>query len=141
MDFTSRLDGLQQQVADTRTTVQAAANESHDQLKRRIDQAQEDRNRAAGAQRSTKAPAEARSKWDQMRSDASDKMKEVKARIDKRSQQIDADMASTEADLAEADADAAIDYAVWTVDNARLAVLDAIDARVYANVQAGTANS
>jgi hypothetical protein len=76
-----------------------------------------------------------------MRSDASDKMKEVKARIDKRTRQIDADMAATDADLAEADADAAIDYAVWTVDNARLAALDAIDARVYANAQAGTAKS
>jgi hypothetical protein len=28
---------------------------------------------------------------------------------------------------------AAIDYAVWTVDDARLAVVDAIDARVYAD--------
>jgi hypothetical protein len=141
MDFTSRLDGLQQQVANTRTTVQAAANESHDQLKRRIDQAQADRNRDADAKRSTQAPAESRSKWDQMRSDASDKMKDVKARIDKRTKQIDADMAATDAELAEADADAAIDYAAWTVENARLAVLDAIDARVYANVQAGTASS
>jgi hypothetical protein len=141
MDFTSRLDGLQQQVADARSSVQAAAGESRDQLKRRIDQAQADRNRTADAQRSTKAPAESRSKWDQMRSDASDKMKEVKARIDKRNQKIDADMAATDADLAEADADAAIDYAVWTVDNARLAVLDAMDARVNANVRAGTANS
>jgi hypothetical protein len=49
--------------------------------------------------------------------------------MDKRSLQIDADMAATDADMAEADATAAIDYAAWTIDNARLAVLDAIDAR------------
>ena len=36
---------------------------------------------------------------------------------------------------------AALDYASWTVDNARLAVLDAIDARVYADELARTAGS
>jgi hypothetical protein len=35
-----------------------------------------------------------------------------------------------QADGAEADA---IEFAAWTVDHARLAVLDAIDARVYAD--------
>ena len=35
MDFSSRLDGLQQQVADARTGVQAAATESRDQLRQR----------------------------------------------------------------------------------------------------------
>jgi hypothetical protein len=34
-----------------------------------------------------------------------------------------------------------IDFAAWTVDNARLAVLDAIDARVYADELATTAGS
>ena len=34
-----------------------------------------------------------------------------------------------------------IDFAAWTVDNARLVVLDAIDARVYADELATTAGS
>jgi glycerol-3-phosphate dehydrogenase len=42
-------------------------------------------------------------------------------------------MAASDADWAEDDAAAAIDYADWCVDNARLAVLDAIDARAYAD--------
>jgi hypothetical protein len=33
------------------------------------------------------------------------------------------------------------DYAAWTVDNARLAVLDAIEARGYADELAKAANS
>jgi hypothetical protein len=140
MDFSSQLDGLQQQVADARTAVQAAATESRDQLRRRIDQAQADHDRAAmGAQRPAEAPAS--SKWKQMRADAAAKMDDVKARMDKRTQQIDADVAATDADMAEADATGAIDYAAWTIDNARLAVLDAIDARAYANMRAGTAAS
>jgi hypothetical protein len=42
-------------------------------------------------------------------------------------------MAADDASWAEDDAAAALDYAAWTVDNARLAVLDAIDARAYAD--------
>jgi hypothetical protein len=139
MDYSSQLDGLQRQVADARTGVQAAATESRDQLRQRIDQAQVDQNRAA--QRTAEVPASARNKWDQMRVDAAAKMDDVKARMDKRNRQVDADMAATDADMAEADATDAIDYAAWSIDKARLAVLDAIDARAYADMQAGTAAS
>jgi hypothetical protein len=41
-------------------------------------------------------------------------------------------MAETDAEIAEADAGDAIDFADWAVENARLAILDAIDARAYA---------
>ena len=142
MDYSSRLDELEQQVAGAKIGVQAAATESRDQLRKRIEQAQVDPNRAEkDAQRSTEAPASTRSKWEQMRADAAQKRDEVKARMNKRTQQVDADLAATDADLAEEDAAAAIDYAAWTIDTARLTILDAIDARTYANIQAGTAAS
>jgi hypothetical protein len=38
--------------------------------------------------------------------------------------------------MAEADAYAAIDYADWAVENAQVAILDAIDARVSADEKA-----
>jgi hypothetical protein len=139
VDFSSRFVALQEQVADARSSVQAAGSESRDQLKRRIDQAKAGRNEATSdTQRSAPAPT---NKWDQMRANAADKMNEIKARIDKRNQQMNADMGAADADLAEADAEAAIEQAVWAVDNARLAALDAIDARAYANAQAGQATS
>ena len=70
------------------------------------------------------------------------KMDDLQARMDKRADQIDANVAATtDASWAEDDAAAAIDYAAWTVDNARLAVLDAIDARAYADGLAKTAGS
>jgi len=142
MDFSSRLEELEQQVAGTRAGVRAATTESRDQLRKRIEQAQVDQNRTENdAQRSAEAPAGTRSKWEQMKADAARKRTEVKARMDKRTQQIDADLAATDADLAEEDASAAIDYAAWSIDNARLATLDAIDARAYANMQAGSAGS
>jgi hypothetical protein len=88
-------------------------------------------NLAAGdaQQEANAAAASARSKWAQLRADATARMDDLQARIDKRAGQIDANVAAEDAAWAEDDAAAALDYASWTVDNARLAVLDAIDAR------------
>jgi hypothetical protein len=58
-----------------------------------------------------------------------------------RADALDARIASTEADAAKADAYSAIDFADWAVENARLAMLDAIDARVYADSLAATAKA
>ena len=59
--------------------------------------------------------------------------KDIKAKIDKRADQLDAKAAAKDADWAEQDAADAIDYAVWMVYDAQLAVLDALDARIYAD--------
>jgi hypothetical protein len=68
-------------------------------------------------------------------------MDDVKAKIDKRTRELDAKAADREADWAETDAVDALDFASWAVDNARLAMLDAIDARVYADELAKAASS
>ena len=68
-----------------------------------------------------------------MKADAAAKMDDFQAKVDKRNRQLDAKAAAREADWAEADAADAIDYADWAVDSAQLAMLDAIDARVYAD--------
>ena len=108
MDFSAQLDALQQHVAEAKSAAQAAASESRDQLRQRIDQAQVDINLAVkdAQQQAGEAAASARSRWAQMKADA-----------------------------------AAVDYAEWSVDNARLAVLDAIDARAYADERANEAGS
>jgi glycerol-3-phosphate dehydrogenase len=98
----------------------------------------------SSAQRETErevgsAPDETQSKWARMKADASAKMEDIKAKVDKRDEEIDADMAATDADFAEAEASDAIGYAEWVVDNARLAVLDALDARAYAAERAKAA--
>lgn len=139
MDFSAELDGLQRQVAQTKSSVQAATTESREQLRQRIDQAQMDTDSAARKTQQSPQGRDAQNKWAKMRADASDKMGEVKARIDKRNREMDADMASDEAGGAEADAVEAIDYAAWTLDNARVAMLDAIDARAYATARASGA--
>jgi hypothetical protein len=74
-----------------------------------------------------------------MKADADARRDDVKAKINQRSRELDAKTAATDAGWAEAEAVDALDYAAWTVSNARLAVLDAIDARVYADDLAGRA--
>ena len=143
MDFSERLDALQQRVAAAKTAVQDAATESREQIGKRIDQAQVDLDRIVqvAQQEAEQETDSARTKWAQMRADVAAKMDDAKARIDKRNRQLDAKAAARDADWAEDDATDALDYAAWTLDNAQLAMLDAIDARVYAHQLAKAADS
>ena len=52
---------------------------------------------------------------------------------------MDAKVAAKDADWAEADSAEALDFADWAVENAQLAMLDAIHARAYADNLAKTA--
>ena len=135
MDFSAQLDELQQRVMGTRSAAQAAAIESREQLRQRIDQAQVDVDLAVkdAKQQADQAAANTTSKWAQMKADAAARMDDLQVRIDKRTRQLDASVAADDAAWAEDDAAAAIDYADWAVDNARLAMLDAIDARAHAD--------
>src|SRR6266700_1918829 len=101
MDFSAKLDQLQQRVAAAKSAVQAAASESRERLRQRIDQAQADLDQAGKdtQQQADQTADRAQSRWAQMKADA----------------------------------------AAWTVDNAQLAILDAIDARAYADQRAKAA--
>jgi glycerol-3-phosphate dehydrogenase len=68
-----------------------------------------------------------------VKADAAAKLDDFDAKLDRRADQRDAKLAVRQADGAEADAADAINFAAWTVDHARLAVLDAIDARADAD--------
>jgi hypothetical protein len=135
MDFSAILDDLQQRAARTKAAAQAAVSESREQLRQRIDQARVDVNLGAkdARQQVDEAAASTRSKWAQLKADTAVKLDDLEATTDRRADQRDAKVAARQADGAEADAADAIEFAAWTVDHARLAVLDAIDARVYAD--------
>ena len=141
MDFSAQLDELAKRAAEAKASVQAAATESRDKLRQRIDQAQVDANLAIedAQQQAGEATDRARSKRVEMKADAAAKMGDVKAKIDKRTDQIDAKMAVQDAADAEADAMVAIEAANWAVENARLQTLDAIDARAHAEERAKAA--
>ena len=138
MDFNKQLNDLEVRVEQLKASVAAAAHENHEQLKQRIGLAQDDADRAlAGARQQASAAADkAQSSWEQTRSDARTRLNALKAKAQRRADQVDAAFAVADADGAEADAYSAIDYADWAVENARLAILDAIDARAYADAKA-----
>jgi hypothetical protein len=138
MDFSAKLENLQAKVNETVEAARAAAAENRDQLKQRVDQAQDEANQAMkdAKQQAGEAADRAQSKWAQMKADAAGKREDIKAKIEKRADQLDGKAAATDADWAEQDAADAIDYAVWMVYDAQLAVLDALDARVYADERA-----
>jgi hypothetical protein len=110
-------------------------SESREQLRQRIDQAKVEVDLAAkdARQQVGEAAASARSEWAQMKADAAAKLDDFEAKMDGRADQRDARLGARQADGAEADAADAIEFAAWTADHARLAVLDAIDAQVYAD--------
>ncbi len=76
-----------------------------------------------------------------MKADAAARTDNLQAKMERQADQVDAKLAASQADGAESDAADAIDFAAWTVDNARLAVLDAIDARAYADERANAAGA
>jgi hypothetical protein len=138
MDFNARIDDLQKRVADVKTSVDAAAKETHQQVSQRLDKAQADADRTIGQAKQEAGAAADRAKdsWEQTRADAQARVAVLKAKAQRRKDEVNADMAASDADWAEADASAAIDYADWAVENARLAILDAIDARITADEKA-----
>jgi hypothetical protein len=143
MDYSAKLEDLKAKVDEVVASARAAAAEDHEQLKQRVDQAQAEANKAVAdaKQRAGEAADRAESKWAQMKADAAARREDVKAKIDKRADQLDAKAAAKDADWAGDDAADAIDYAIWVVQDAQLAVLDALDARAYADERAKIASS
>jgi glycerol-3-phosphate dehydrogenase len=142
MDLITQFAGLEQRTVDSSRYVKAAATESRQQLEQRIGETEEGLDTAPQGARGEAGMAAIprQSKWTQMRADVSAKMEDVKAKIDQRSDQIDADMARVDAEFAEAEAYDAIEFAEWVVDSARLAVLNALDARAFASERARAAS-
>jgi hypothetical protein len=134
MDYAAQFEALQVKVSETVLALRAAASESRDQLKERIDQAQADADTAleGAQQRAGEAGDSARSKWAQMKADAAAKRDDIKAKFDKQGNQLNYEAAAIDASRTAADASDAIDLANWAVENARLTALDALDSQNYA---------
>ena len=83
MDFSEKLENLKAKAAETAATVQAAAADDRDQLKQRIDPAQDAANQTMqdGKQQVEQAADRAESKWAQMKADAVARREDLKAKI------------------------------------------------------------
>ena len=112
----------------------AAQKEAHDKIVARKEQA-----RAAATAAVEKVNQEAQSardsaarNWNAVKAKIAADMAALKAKADGVKHKIDVDTAEDYADEMEWEAGFAIDYAVASVEQAKLAVLDALDSRVQA---------
>ena len=138
MSVSEQVDALQQRTAELKSSADHARHETAEQVKARIDKTKAD---IAARQDAVKAKAgqaaeHAQSQWKSMKVDAAAKTQDLRDRMDRQRNERDVKKAERQAEDAEGDAADALDYALWVVDQAQLAVLDAIDARSWANARA-----
>ena len=138
MSVSEQIDALQQRAAELKSSADQARHETDEQIKTRIDKTKAD---IAARQDAVKAKAgqdadHAQSQWKSMKADAAAKTQDLRDRMDRKRDERDVKKAEREAEAAEEAAADALDYALWVVDQAELAVLDAIDARSWADAQA-----
>jgi hypothetical protein len=138
VDFDKELDDLRVKLADVQTSVRVARTETHEQIQGRITEAQTklDKEAKAAKAQAEKAGDQAQDQWKMVKADAAARIAKAKRSIDHQGDQFDADMAASDAAWAESDAEEAIDFAAYAVENARVAILDAIDARAQAEQKA-----
>jgi hypothetical protein len=78
----------------------------------------------------------AHSQWRSMKLDAETKIDDLHERVEAKRDERDVKKAERHAEAAEEDAVDAVDFACWAIQQAELAVLDAIAARVWADKRA-----
>ena len=72
--------------------------------------------------------------WQELQEDYHRRVQQIKNKIKTEKEAMETKQATRRADDAEAYAEAAIDFAMMAIDDAEVAVLEAIDARVYAEL-------
>jgi DNA repair exonuclease SbcCD ATPase subunit len=138
MTISEQVDALQAKVAELKSSLDASRHETNEQIKARVATAKA---KAQAAQQTVHGKAEqaadhAHTQWQSFKADASAKMAELQRRIERQRDERDAKAAERDAEQAEDDAADALDYAAWAIDQAEAAVLDAADARAWANARA-----
>ena len=115
-------------------TVAAAQKETHDKILSRWEQARADA--AATTERVNQqiqsAGDSVAKDWNARKAKIAADIDALKAKVVRKKHELDARRAEKEADRLERDAGVAIDYAIAAVDQARLAVLDAVAGRIQA---------
>ncbi len=137
--LSEQLADLSVRAKSAEDAVSAAEKEAHDKVAARTEQA---RVSAAAAidnvNRDIKsAEAKVAKDWSAVKAKVEADMKVMKARVAGVKHDFDAKRANNRADELEWEAGVAIDYAIASVEQAKLAVLDAIDGRLAAQETAG----
>ena len=143
MSISEQVDALQKRVADLKDSAEQARKETNEQVNARISQAKADIVARQGTvkEKAEQAAGRAQSRWVSLKADAAAKTQDLRDRIGRKRDERDVKRAERETEDTESDAADALDYASWAVDQAQLAVLDAIDARTWADARAAASPS
>lgn len=134
-DVEELLSGLRNHIDTVLASIAAAENETHEEVQARIAHAATTSEEATAAleRKAADASAEANSRWNTFKNNLEVKRDEVAARIDARARERDLKRALRDADDAEQFAVDSVHIAQLAIQNAWVSVLDAIDARLYAD--------
>ena len=112
----------------------AARKETHDKIMSRWEQARADATAATEkVSRQIQSVDDSVAKdWNAQKAKIATDMDALKAKVIRKKHELDARRAESEADDLEWDASLAIDFAIASVDQARMAVLDAVAGRIRA---------
>jgi hypothetical protein len=132
--ISEQLADLSVRAKHTEDTIAAAQKETHDKLVARKEQAHAAATSAVEkVDRQIKSVNDSASqRWTAMRASITADMNALKARVATQKFERDVKRADKRADQLEEEAGFAIDYAVASIEQAKLAILDAIDARLAA---------
>jgi hypothetical protein len=131
------VDNLQEQVSHLKTAMDLARKESSEQVRSRIQQVKADMAaQEPASERAGHAADRAQGKWQSIRANAAANARDMHDRMGRKRDELDAKSAEQDAEGAEEDALDALSFARWAVGQAEAAVLDAIDARGWADERA-----
>ena len=133
-----RIGAVQEQAAELRTTVDQARDETSEQVRARIEQLRADigAHRSSARDKGRQTADQAQGQWQSMRADAAARIQDMHDHLDRKRDEMDVKQAERHAEHAETDAEEALDFAWWAVGEARVSVLDALDARAWADERA-----
>jgi sulfite reductase alpha subunit-like flavoprotein len=132
--LSEQLADLSVRAKQAEDAVAAAKQETHEKIISRWEQARADATVTTDKvnQQIRSAGDSAAKDWNARKAKVAADMEALKAKVVRKKHELDAKRAESEADNLEWDASFAIDYAIASVDQARLAVLDALAGRIRA---------
>ena len=135
---------LSQRAKDAEDHIAAARKETREQLETRVAEAKAaaQRRREEMKTRGIKVNDQLASAWASLVAHVQEQFEKMRAKLDEKRDDLDAQAAERRAERAEANAADAADFAQYALDEAEAAALEAADARKIADAQRpGTASS
>jgi len=132
------IEAVQDQVRELTASADKAREESGEQVRARIATITADMatQRQKLHDEAGQAGARTRSQWQQFRADSAARMRGIQDSMERKRDEHDIKRAEADAEAAEDDALVALGFASWAIEHAEIAVLNAIDARTWADSRA-----